>query len=84
MSYDGDPFDALAVKLKNTPLWVFHGDADRLGAEFTLCHADGSLRVLDVVASPMTLAGRATYVVLQWRDVGEQRRAGPEAGPRSH
>ncbi|MBK6496241.1 MAG: prolyl oligopeptidase family serine peptidase [Gemmatimonadetes bacterium] len=25
---DGDPFEALAAKLKNVPLWVFHGDAD--------------------------------------------------------
>ncbi len=25
---DGDPFDALAAKLRNTPVWVFHGDAD--------------------------------------------------------
>ena len=25
---DGDQFEALAAKLKNTPVWVFHGDAD--------------------------------------------------------
>lgn len=25
---DGDVFDALAAKLKNLPIWVFHGDAD--------------------------------------------------------
>ena len=25
---DGDPFRALAAKLKQTPTWVFHGDAD--------------------------------------------------------
>ena len=25
---DGDPFEALAAKLKNTPVWVFHGDVD--------------------------------------------------------
>lgn len=25
----GDPFDALAAKLKGLPVWVFHGDADK-------------------------------------------------------
>lgn len=26
---DGDPFTALAARVKNLPIWVFHGDADQ-------------------------------------------------------
>jgi two-component system, cell cycle sensor histidine kinase and response regulator CckA len=47
---------------------------DPRSVEFTLRHTDSSLRTLELFASRMSLGGGATYVVLQWRDVGERRR----------
>ncbi|MEO5799997.1 MAG: PHB depolymerase family esterase [Gemmatimonadales bacterium] len=51
----GDPFDALAAKLKNIPTWVFHGDADMT------ISVEESRRA---VAALKRFGGRITYTEL--------------------
>lgn len=48
---DGDPFEALAAKLKGVPLWIFHGDADAVVSVEESRRAAAALRK---VGSPIT------------------------------
>ena len=52
---------------------LFDGNADSAGGEFDIVHADGSIRVLDVVASRIPSPGRRA--VINSRDVTERRHA---------
>jgi PAS domain S-box-containing protein len=54
---------------------LFARDTDTAGAEFTIRHADGSTRILDVVASRMPSSGSHGQAVLNSRDVTERRQA---------
>jgi predicted peptidase len=52
---DGDPFNALAARLRNIPIWVFHGDADKT------ISVDESRRA---AAALKRAGGRITYTEL--------------------
>ena len=53
----GDPFDALAAKLKNIPTWVFHGDADMTISVEESRRAVAALRSVDARITYTELPG---------------------------
>jgi len=54
---------------------LFSGDAENAGGEFEVCHADGGLRTLDIVASRIPPVGDSRRAVCNARDVTERRHA---------
>ena len=54
---------------------LFSGDAENAGGEFEICHADGGLRTLDIVASRIPSVGDSRRAVCNARDVTERRHA---------
>jgi PAS domain S-box-containing protein len=54
---------------------LFSGDAHNAGGEFEIRHADGSTRILDIVASRIPSLGDLRRAVCNSRDVTERRHA---------
>ena len=54
---------------------LFSGAAESVSGEFESRHADGSMRLLDIVASRIAPVGKSQRAVCNARDVSERRRA---------
>ena len=67
--------EADVARLKEMLASVFAGNQATPGGEFQVYHADGSVRILDIVASRVPADGEVPRAVLNSRDVTERRLA---------
>jgi len=63
------------TRLEGLLALLFNGDTDSVSGEFESRHADGTTRVLDIVASRVPSVGESRRAVCNARDVTERRQA---------
>jgi PAS domain S-box-containing protein len=63
------------TRLEGLLALLFSGDTDSVSGEFETRHADGSTRLLDIVASRIPSVGESRRAVCNARDVTERRQA---------